>query len=187
MFVMRRYVLCGLLLWGSLVAAAQSETQADEPVQAVVEHISFGFLSHRDVLTGMDGYDAAQAELASMRETYEKELKRGEEQFSKQFAEYVEGQQRFPENILLKRQKELQQLMDENLRFREEARQLLAEAEEGVMAPLRQRLDDAIHRIGMERGYAFVLNTDAGAFPFVGGDWGTDITADVLKLLNSEF
>ena len=37
--------------------------------------------------------------------------------------------------------------------------------------------------IGQQRGYAFILNTDKEALPFVNPAMGEDITADVIELL----
>jgi len=145
--------------------------------------LSFGYFSYNDVLHNMSGYAEAEKRIADMRATYQQELSRSEEEFSRQFGEFIEGQQTFPENILLKRQKELEQLMDGSLKFRAEARQLLEKSEAETMRPLRQRVENAVARLGMERGYAFILDTDKGSFPFVSGTIGTDVTADLLMML----
>lgn len=170
-----------MVLMAGMTAYAQNTSSHQT---STVTELRFGYLSYNDVLRAMPQYEKAQQTLASMRASYEAELKRSEDEFSKQFSDYVEGQKTFPENILLKRQKELQQLMEQSLQFKQEAQALLEKSEREVMAPLHAQLDDAIHRIGMERGYAYVLNTDNRAYPFINGDLGTDITADVLLLLN---
>lgn len=141
----------------------------------------FAYISYGEVLKSMPAYAAAQKSLADLRANYDNELKRTDEEFSKQFAEYVDGQRTFPENILLKRQKELQQLMEQGLAFKEEARRLLAQAETELMQPVHKQLKEVIAKIAKERGYAFVLNTDNNAAPFVDGELGDDITADVME------
>lgn len=141
----------------------------------------FAYLSYGEALKSMPAYAAAQKSLAELRANYDNELKRTDEEFSKQFAEYVDGQSTFPENILLKRQKELQQLMEQGLAFKEEARRLLAQAETELMQPVHKQLKEVIAKLAKERGYAFVLNTDNNAAPFVDGELGDDITADVME------
>lgn len=179
---MKKIVLFLALTLSSLAVLAQDDVRiGEQPV--VHEGLPFGYLSYKDVFTHMQGYEEAMQQIAELRAAYEQELKRNEEQFSKQFAEYVEGQKSFTEIILLKRQKELQVLMEQNLQFKQEAQRLLKDSEEKVLEPLRQRLTDAIHRIGMSRNYPYVLNTDNNAYPFINGDLGTDISADVLELL----
>lgn len=141
----------------------------------------FAYINYGEVLKAMPAYAAAQKSLDDLRTNYDNELKRTDEEFSKQFAEYVDGQRTFPENILLKRQKELQQLMEQGLAFKEEARRLLAQAETELMQPVNKQLKEAIAKLAKERGYAFVLNTDNNAAPFVDGELGDDITADVME------
>lgn len=166
------------MLVGSLgMAYAQTETT---PPAVVHETIRFGYLSYNDVLHAMPGYQQAQKRIDELRSAYQNELSRSEEQFSKAYAEYVEGQQTFPENILLKRQKELQTLMEQAMQFKKEARELLEENEKAVMEPLHQKLNNAIHQVGMEHNYAFIVNTDQNAYPFINGGIGIDVSADVL-------
>ena len=170
-------------LCASLSAFAQNPNTDSPAAHVVREYIRFGYFSYTDLLRNSPGYDIAQKKIADLRKVYEKELKRNEEQFSKQFAEYVEGQQTFPENILLKRQKELQQLMEQSMHFKQEAKQLLQASEEEDMAPLYKKLDDAIYKVGMERGYAYILNTDNKAYPFINGDQGEDVSAYIIEAL----
>jgi len=156
------------LLLTPLLAQAQDALPSQEAATAQTRpsrmELSFGYFSYQDVFSNMPGYAEAQRRIASLRETYQRELTRSKEEFTRQFGEFIDGQQTFPENILLKRQKELEQLMDGNLKFRDEARELLRQEEEKTLAPLRQRLDN-------------------GAFPFVSGAVGTDVTAELLNLL----
>lgn len=173
-----------LIGWLCMCAFAAASAQTNTAEQATVhETIRFGYLSYNDVLHAMPGYEQAERQVGELRAAYQKELTRSEEQFSKAYAEYVEGQHSFPENILLKRQKELQQLMDQAQQFKQEARQLLEENEKAVMQPLQERLDKAIHEVGMKHNLAFVVNTDNRAYPFINAGIGTDVTFDVLNLL----
>ena len=161
------------------------DVQPASPV-TVSQPLKFGYLSYQQVLEAIDGYDEVQKTIAGLRQAYAQELNRSEEIFSKQFAEYVEGQKNFPDNIRLKRQKELQQTMEESLQFKQEAKELLQKKEAEVVDRLRERLNRAISEIASERGYAFVLNTDNNSFPFVNGAMGDDITNELLNRLNTK-
>lgn len=163
------------------------DTLPRQSAQAVLSQpLKFGFLSYQQVLVALDGYEDVQKTIDGLRQAYEQELARSEEIFSKQFAEYVEGQKTFPDNIRLKRQKELQQTMEQSLQFKQEAKELLQKKEDEVVDRLRERLNSAISEIASERGYAFVLNTDNNAFPFVNGAMGEDITNELLNRLNTK-
>lgn len=168
-------------------AEAQTLPAEGQPATVVVNQtMKFGYLSYSQVLEAMDGYADTQKTIAALRQAYEQELARSEEVFSKQFSEYVDGQKSFPDNIRLKRQKELQQTMEQSLQFKQEAKALLKQKEEAALDVLRARLNGVISEIGTERGYAFVLNTDNNVYPFVNGGLGDDITNEVLTRLNTK-
>ncbi len=168
-------------------AEAQTLPSEGQPATVVVNQtMKFGYLSYSQVLEAMDGYADTQKTIAALRQAYEQELARSEEMFSKQFSEYVDGQKSFPDNIRLKRQKELQQTMEQSLQFKQEAKALLKQKEEAALDVLRARLNGVISEIGTERGYAFVLNTDNNVYPFVNGGLGDDITNEVLTRLNTK-
>ena len=150
---------------------ALTVAQAQESVKA----LRFGYLSYGQVLESMPDYALVQTALANERAKYEAELKRVEQDFNLKYEEFLEGQRDFPETILRKRQTELKELLERNVSFKTKSRQELAEAETRAMAPLRERLDALLAQIGQEYGYAFILNTDANAVPFINPVMGDDI------------
>ena len=158
---------------------------APQPQQVVIQPQHFGYLSYDDVLHAMPEYAQAMKSLTELKTTYQQEMDRAEQEFSKKFAEYVDGQKSFPENIMLKRQKELQQLMEQSMQFKKEAQELLAKAEADLLAPIRSRLNDAIIAVGKDHNYAYVLNTDANAYPYISDEGeAEDCTDDVLIRLD---
>ncbi len=155
-----------------------------QPQQVAPQSRHFGYLSYNDVLHAMPEYEQAMKSLADLTATYQQEMERAEQEFSKKFAEYIDGQQSFPENIMLKRQKELQQLMEQSMKFKQDAQELLTKAEAELMAPIRSRLSDAITAVGKRNSYAYVLNTDANAYPYISdGGEAEDCTDAVLTEL----
>lgn len=129
----------------------------------------------------MPEYAQALKSLEELKKNYDQEMERAEQEFSKKFTEYIDGQKSFPENIMLKRQKELQLLMEQSLKFKKEAEELLTKAEAELMAPIHNTVKEAIKAVGKERGYAYVLNTDANAYPYISdGGEAEDCTEAVL-------
>jgi len=151
--------------------------------QANAQKITFGYLSYNSMLLSMPEYQTAQASAKSLREQYEKEAQYNEDRFFKMYAEYIQGQKTFPQDIMLKRQKELQVAMDEGIKFRTDAEKLLSQAEADLLKPVEQKLDNAIAVVAKERGYSFVANTDGHSYPFINTDEGTDITSLVELVL----
>ena len=78
--------------------------------------------------------------------------------------------------ILRKRQTELQDLMAKNVEFRKDAERLLKQAETDALSPVRRRLNEAVAAVGKDQGYAFILNTDNDACPYINPEMGEDAT-----------
>ena len=180
----KHFVFIVALLFSATIVA--QEAALSDSTRVVVERIivqpqHFGFLSYQEVLKSMPEYAAAIASLEELKKTYDQELVRAEQDFSRKFYEFVDGQKNFPENIMLKRQKELQQLMDESIKFKEEAKKLLTESEEQLMSPLYERLKNVLREVGLEQNYSFILNTDNNSYPFINTTGEGEDCTDIVK------
>lgn len=144
----------------------------------------YGYLSRKAILNAMPEVATAQAQLADLRSKYEAEARYNETSFRRQFSEFLQSQKGLPEAILLKRQADLQSQMERSLAFRKDAEDLLKKAEVDLFAPIEQRVDAAIRVVGTERGYEYMVNTDAAAIPFLNPKLSEDATSFVKAKLS---
>lgn len=169
---------------------AQTDVHPANAAEAVTPQVqtipaTFGYISYSEVMKQMPEYTQAQTSIEKLKIYYDQEMDRAEQEFSKKFSEYIDGFRTFPENIMLKRQKELQQLMDQSMKFKNEAQQLLSKSEKELMAPVENSLKEAIKTVGKQLRLSYVLNTDGNTYPFINTDegQGIDITNAVLKIV----
>ena len=108
-------------------------------------------------------------------------MKRVEDEFNSKYELFLEGQSDFAPSIRQKRQAELQELMEKNRAFKNEATRLLEQAKQEAITPLKKTIQANITRIGLQKGLAFVVNTDGGNMPFLNTIMGEDITEEVIK------
>ena len=151
--------------------------------QENITSFRFGYMSYEVAIQSMPEYAIVQQQMKALQEQYQAETLRVEDEFNRKYEDFLDGQRDFPRTILQKRQTELQELMEKNIRFKEQSRQELAEAEREAMAPLRIRLIELLSNIGRERGYAFIYNTDTKALPFLNISFGEDINQFVQDAL----
>ena len=145
--------------------------------------LRFGYLSYETALKSMSDYAIVQQKLADLRQQFQNETLRAEDEFNRKYEEFLEGQRDFPQTILQKRQLELQQLMEKNIEFKEYSRMEIEKAEQDLMAPLKIRLIEVLGKIGRERGYAFIIDTDVKALPFINPAMGHDLNQQVQDAL----
>ena len=73
--------------------------------------------------------------------------------------------------------------MERNIKFKENSQEELSNTEKSLMAPLKIRLIETIGKIGRDRGYAFIVDTDNQALPFINPAMGDDVTQLVQNAL----
>ena len=155
-----------LLLFTLLLAlpmAAQEAQDNTQPQQAIVKQ-----------------------HMQQLREAYDQELQRTEKEFNQKYEAFLEGMKDFPRTILLKRQNELQQLLQQNIDFKKKGRADLRKAEQEAMAPLRKQLKETIAKVAKKYALTLVVNTDSNACPFIDTDLSVDINREVVEMLNAE-
>ena len=97
---MKRLLVTFIVLSAAFTLAIAQEDSVVVHKDDVVVAKTFGYLSYDAVLKAMPSYAEAQKSYGDLKASYAKELERSETEFSKQFAEYVDGQKSFPENIV---------------------------------------------------------------------------------------
>lgn len=150
------------------------------PISAAAQ-IRFGYISYDAVVSQMPQFAQAQQQLADLKGKYEQEANRSEEEFQRKFTDFLQGQKEFPQNILQKRQAELQDLMERSIAFRKEAQNLLVMAEKDLLQDVYRQLNAAITAVAVDGGYAFVLNSDDNSTPYINPQIGDDIT-DLVRI-----
>ena len=172
---MKKATLILIVTLMSLTAHAQTQTAG----------IKFGYLSYDAALKAIPGYAEMEADMAELHSQYEAEQQRVENEFNKKYEEFLDGQRDFPETILRKRQTELREMLERNVAFKKDIREQLAVAEAKLFDPLKELLTSALTKIAIENGYAFILNTDQNAVPFINPTLGEDITEEVIRQLKN--
>ena len=175
---MKKTVLFLLLTVVSLAVSAQDTKDSVA--------IKFGYLSYDSVMVAMPEYAEFKTNMAQLREQYEAEQKRVENDFNKKYEEFLDGQATFPKTILQKRQSELQEMLDRNIDFKKQSQKMLNDVEANLMNTIKTTINTAVSIVAQERGFAFVLNTDKEAVPFINPAQGEDITEAVKKLLTEK-
>lgn len=172
-----------LILILTILLAVPLSAQEEVPVSTVQPTVVIGYLSYDSALVSMPEYKSAMNQLASLRQAYEAELKRVEDEFNNKYEDFLDGQKEYPRTILLKRQTELQDLLQRNLEFKQQGQADLAKAERDLLAPLRIRLNETIATLARSKHLAVVVNTDSNACPFIEPMLGVDLNEEVIRRL----
>ena len=164
---------------------ANTATQDTQGTRTTAQTFVFryGFVNADSVLHAMPEYAMAQRSLTALRQKYDREMKRSEDDFNIKYESFLDQQRDLVPSILHKRQAELQDMMEKNIALKAEARRLLAQAEADAMAPLREQINELLQQVAKDMQLAFVLNTGSDACPYVNPAMSVDITDTLIDLL----
>lgn len=148
---------------------------------AVMSQSKFGYFSYSGVLDSVPQYVEAVSNYNQLKQRCIKEIEHNELELTRFYVAYLDGQRDFPEPILRKRQKELQQMIDNSVHFRDQLKQWLRQAKDSLCRPSFQLVDSALARVCREMPLTYVIDTDDKAYKYINPDFGVDITSDVIS------
>ena len=163
-----------------------SQSQQKTPKRPRSRGFIIGSVNSSVILQQMPQYKAMKRNLEALRDQYEAEARKSEEDFQRKFEEFMQGQKEFPKTILEKRQNELQNMLETNSKFRIKVQQLLIEAEKSLKADVMAELNDAITIAAEEKGISLVFDLDNGSIPYMVSGLTVNLNTAVLEILSIE-
>ncbi|MGN1256840.1 MAG: OmpH family outer membrane protein [Bacteroidaceae bacterium] len=141
----------------------------------------FAHFNSADIIPNMKEYTTAQTEIQNMAKQFDDDLKLMQDELQKKTEEYQKEQANLLENVRQRREQELNDLYQRMQQSYQDNQQSLQKAQQDKMGAIQQLVLDAVKKIGETGGYVYVIDTNAGAIPFVNTALSTDITAEVKK------
>ncbi len=142
----------------------------------------FGIVDIEPVLTGMPEYTAVQTQMEAASSKYQTEYEKLKEEMNKKFTELqaLDQDATTPQSIKERRYQEIQDLDNKIQQFANTAQQDLARQQQQLMAPVEQKLQDAIKSVGQEGNFTFIFQKGIALYD---GSTVIDVTNDVKAKL----
>lgn len=151
------------------------------PAFLCAQTTEFGYFSLKEVMDSLPEYSEAQNNYNSLLELCDAEIAQCEETLTRNYVSFLDGQNTFPEPILRRRQKELQEQVDRNVVLRDQLNEWLVQAHDSLFNPIVKKIDAAIERVCLRNNLAYAIDTDKEAYRFVHPDYGVNITKLIVK------
>ena len=124
----------------------------------------FGIVNADEIITVLPDFTQMQEQLTEASKSYESEFKKLQDEFDKKYSDFQSLPQDTPDSIKERRMSELQELNQKIQQFRNTAEQDLQRQQQTLMAPIEQKLMDAIKAVGAEGGYTFIFQEGSALF-----------------------
>ena len=151
------------------------------PMCLSAQTLKFGAVSPTEIFNVMPEVTTANNTLKGVQDKYAAQAKPIEEELQKKYNEYQElVKNKAPEATLEAKQKEITDLNTRYENFVQQAQKDLQQQQETLLAPIQQKLVNAIQAVGAEGGYAGIL--DAATLLYKGNNI-EDVSAKVKAKL----
>lgn len=143
----------------------------------------FGSVNIEEVITAMPESKAAENQIAEASKKYEAEFQKLNEELNKLYTDFqaIQNDPDTPDTIKERRMQEIQERAANVDKFRATAQQDLQRQNEQLMAPIQQKLTDAIKAVGQEGNFTAIVPFEQGVFLYQGND-----VVDVTPMIKSK-
>ncbi|MDE6301336.1 MAG: OmpH family outer membrane protein [Muribaculaceae bacterium] len=123
----------------------------------------FGVVDLDAIMQAMPETAAAQETINEASKKYETEFQKLQDELQKRYAEFqtIQDDPETPQTIKERRMQEIQTLAGNVDNFRQTASQDLQRQHEQLMAPIQQRLMEAIKAVGQDGGFTFIMPNES--------------------------
>ena len=142
----------------------------------------FGHLDAQDILLTLPERAEAQSSIEAAAAEYETEVSRMQSELETKFADYQAKAATWPDAIRQQKERELQQLDAGLQEFGMTIQNDLAQMEQQLLAPMIERVRDAIEAVGKEQGFTYIFDTSTGVTLYNGGEDVTDLVKTKLGM-----
>ncbi|OJU54393.1 MAG: hypothetical protein BGN96_13200 [Bacteroidales bacterium 45-6] len=150
------------------------------PIGAFAQELKLAYINTNQVFALMPEVKDADTKLAAKQEQIKKDLAAIEAEYNKKVEEFKASTIDPTPAVTADRQKQLEQLQERYQSYTQTSDTEFQQLRQSLLAPVQQKLQQAIKAVGDEQGYAFIL--EASALPYVGSK-AVDVTPFVKTKL----
>lgn len=144
-----KVLLAALMLFGASSAMAQQK---------------FGVVNAQEVMTAMPEFDSMKVKMQQVEKQLGDEMEASQKEYTAKVQEYQKSKDNYSEAIRAQKEKEINSIMQRIQEFEQVAQREFQEQQEKQMAPIRQKLVDAITKVGNENSFVFIFERSSALF-----------------------
>lgn len=129
------------------------------PVALCAQTVKFGTVDVESIIPEMPDYAAANTQLQEAANKYQTEYKTLQDEINKKMAEFQQLSEdpNTPKSIKDRRMQELQEMDERAKQFMETAQQDLQRQNQQLMAPVQEKMVNAIKQVGADNGFTMIF------------------------------
>ncbi len=134
----------------------------------------FGHINTQEVFALMPELTKVKAQMDTLQNTYESQIANMQEEYQKKVADYQKNAATLNDVVKPIRQQEIAEMEQRIQLFYQTAQQDIQKKQQEYLAPLQQKMVNAIQEVGKENGFTYIFDTAMGALTYQSPD-ATDV------------
>lgn len=139
-----------------------------------------GHINTQELFMQMPELETVKTRMDTIQSMYENQLASMQEEFNKKVTEFQQGQATMTDGVKEFRQQELADLEQRIQTFYQTAQQDIQRKQQELLAPVHEKMTNAINAVGQEQGYTYIF--DSAAMLYIAPE-ALDIMGDVKAKL----
>ncbi|QIK54576.1 OmpH family outer membrane protein [Dysgonomonas sp. HDW5B] len=125
------------------------------------------YINSIELLEVIPGKVAASRSISDLNQKYKDELAVMQNDYNNKYTDFLANQNKLAESIKLRRMQELYELEQNINRFMKVAQEDVESQEAQLIAPLKERLKEAVNQVGIEQGFTCIYDMANPAIAFI--------------------
>ena len=125
------------------------------------------YINSIELLEVIPGKVAASRSISELNQKYKDELAVMQNDYNNKYTDFLANQNKLAESIKLRRMQELYELEQNINRFMKVAQEDVESQEAQLIAPLKERLKEAVNQVGIEQDFTCIYDMANPAIAFI--------------------
>ena len=152
-------------------------------VMASAQDMKFGHINMQEVMFLMDEMDSARVEMDKFRSDMQSTYEAMYEELNTKYRTYQEMSANWTPSVVATKQQELQDLQARLQQYEQNAQMDMNNLNQQLMAPIMQKANDAVTKVGKANGLIYIFDISTGVIPYFDAAQSMDITVQVKNEL----
>ncbi|WP_436416323.1 OmpH family outer membrane protein [Petrimonas sp.] len=146
------------------------------PIAAVAQNAKLAHINTQEIFSQMPEIPGIETQLNNQQEEISKNGQAIVDEFNRKAEEFQKTATTASDAIKADQQKQLDQLNERYQMFLQNSQRTMEELRQKLLAPVQQKIADAIKAVGDEKGYTYVFDLAAGNLVYVSTTGAEDAT-----------
>ncbi len=156
-----------LFLFSFIITVSALNTASAQYMSNQSLNMQVAYINSTELLELMPGKSAATKTIDELNKKYKDELALMQNDYNNKYTDFLSNQNNLAESIKLRRMQELYELEQNINRFMKVAQEDVESQENQLIAPLKDRLSEAVNQVGLEQGYLCIYDMANAAIAFL--------------------